>query len=106
MEKRNYEMQDIYDYLLQYYDLEWKLFKVKNIDFDTNKVGVDETNFSIVTVVYSNNKRKTVRLSVSNDKFDVYEINPKKHYYGKPAFDWKRFLARQHDQLRNQGNAL
>jgi hypothetical protein len=97
MTKRNYELQDIYDYLLDYYDLEWKLFKVKDFDF-TNSDAVDETSFSIITIVYSGKNRKRVRLTVSNDKFDVYEISPNKHSYTKPAFDWKRYLAKKKTQ--------
>jgi len=108
MAKRNYKLQDVYDYLKQEYNLEWRLFQIKarNVDYSDYERGVrawnfggkDGTELCVIAIVYQNNKRKTVRLRVTNDELEIYEINPYLHYYKAPKVEWKDFLSSRYNQ--------
>jgi len=105
MAKRNYKLCDIYDYLLRFYNLEWRLYQIK--DFDTkhndDERGIRKCDFNnehiwVIAIVYQNNRRKDVSLKVSNDNLEVYEINPLLHHYSAPNMEWKEFLSQRYSQ--------
>ena len=97
MTKRNYKLQDVYDYLQQFYNLEWRRYQIKDdktersirlSDFND----INEQSFFVVAIVRQGLKRKTVSLSVDNNRLEVYEINPYLHHYSPPTMDWKKYL--------------
>jgi hypothetical protein len=100
--RRKYELKDIYDYLLRFYNLEWRLYQVKDYDTEYNggERGMrawdveDNGNIWLIALMYQNNKRKSVSLRISNDSLEIYEINPYLHYFPKPEIEWKEFLDR------------
>jgi len=81
MAKRNYRLQDIHDYLLEYYHLDWKLFlvvdnglerRVKQKDFDIN----DPSRLMVQAVVSDGCKRRVLPLNVSNNNLTIgYGLN-------------------------------
>ena len=101
---KNYKMCDIYDYLQQFYNLEWRKYQIKDgkcercitkSDFsDTPK-----SSFYVIAVMYQGTKKKSVSLSVDDERLEVYEINPCLHHYNKPAVDWLEYL---HSRYSNQ----
>ena len=107
MVKRNYKLKDIYDYLLEYYGLEWRLFQIKDFGVkDRGERGVrawdiggrSGTELGVIAIVYMGEKQKHIRLRVTNDEFEIYEITPYLHYYKQPEIGWKKFLAERHRQ--------
>ena len=105
--KRNYKLKDVYDYLMKYYNLEWRGYQIKDSsmkhnnnerglrswDFNTTK-----TNFSVIAIVYAGPKQKVISLSVNNENLIVYEVNPYLHHYKEPEVHWQDFLARRYAQ--------
>ena len=97
MTKRNYKLQDVYDYLQQFYNLEWRRYQIKDNKTERSiRVNdfsdINEESFFVVAIVCQGLKRKTVSLSVDNNRLEVYEINPNLHHYNSPAMDWKKYL--------------
>ena len=99
MSKISYELKDIYDYLLEQYNIEWLGYKIvdNGIERQIEKKdfgGINrqvESNLSVVAVVYNGSKRQTVWLNVSNQDLGL-AINH------KPKLSWKDFLARRYNQ--------
>jgi len=113
MAKRKYKLSDVYDYLLRFYNLEWRLYQIKDFDTDYNgnERGIRSWDLKTdyiwkIALVYQNNKRKDVSLKVSNDKLEVYEVNPYMHHYDKPDREGKEFLDRRYGQEKNTENEL
>ncbi|MBQ3502909.1 MAG: hypothetical protein IJA72_04540 [Clostridia bacterium] len=109
MKKKIYNLQDIYDYLKQEYGLEWRLYQIKGSDVKNKREcehgvrvwnfgGKDGSELHVIAIVYDGNKRKTVRLRVTNDELEIYEVTPNLHYYKAPEVEWKEFLARRQKQ--------
>lgn len=107
MSKRNYKLKDVYDYLLEHYGLEWRLFQIKDFGVkDKGERGVrawdiggrSGTELGAIAIVYTKEKQKTVRLRVTNDELEIYEITPYLHYYKEPQVKWKEFLAERYSQ--------
>lgn len=106
MAKRKYKLKDVYDYLLEQYNLEWKLFQIKvwNLNYNDHERGVrawnfygkDGTELCVIAIVYMGEKQKHIRLRVTNDELEIYEINPYLHYYKAPEVEWKDFLAERY----------
>ena len=103
MAKRNYKLQDVYDYLKEYYNLDWKLCQIISLN---DQHGVRQWNFDgkegielcVIAIVYMGEKQKHIRLRVTNDEFEIYEINSHLHYYKSPKVQWKDYLAQRHNQ--------
>ena len=94
---KNYKMSDIYDYLQQFYNLEWRKYQIKDGKTERGIVQSDfsdtkKSSFYVIAIMYQGANQKTVSLSVDNDKLEVYEINPYLHHYDKPTVDWKDYL--------------
>ena len=97
MAKRNYKIKDVCDYLLEYYNLEWRLCLVlddgmergvRNFDFG-GKYG---TRLSVVAVVYQGSRRKVLPLSVTNNDLSIgYGFN-------KPQLSWAEYLVLKHHE--------
>ena len=96
MVKRNYKISDVYDYLQQFYGLEWQRYLVKDGNNERSLRAEDfndeHSHFYVIAIMLQGTKQKTVSLSVSNDRFEVYEIKPYLHRYNKPEVDWKEYL--------------
>lgn len=104
---RNYKLKDIYDYLLKYYNLKWLSYKIKDVTADKIQErsvrgcdfhGKKQDHLYVIAIMNQGAKHKTVSLSVTNDKLELYEINPYMHYYNKPEIEWKEFLSSQYNQ--------
>ncbi len=111
MKKRSYRLKDVYDYLVEYYGLEWRGYQIKDYNFNENDperglrawdFNSTKTSFWVVGIVYDGAKRKTVSLDVSNDNLVIYEITPYLHHYKAPEIEWKDYLVQKY----NQGQAL
>ncbi len=96
MAKRHYELKDIYDYLLEYYNIEWLGYKIvdaglerhiQNHDFE------DQTGsqLRVKAIVYNGSKRQIARIYVSNQSLRVSVDR-------KPLITWKAFLAQRYNQ--------
>lgn len=103
MAKRNYKLKDIYDYLLEAYNIEWSNYLVlqdgtartiRNYDF----YGKDNDCLKVLAIAYCGSRIKLINLYVSNNALKVYEVDPNLHYYAKPEIDWKDFLAQRYNQ--------
>jgi hypothetical protein len=104
---RLYGLQDVYDYLMRFYNLEWRGYQIK--DFrnkgDNYERGIsswdfrdDKADFQAIAILYLGAKQKTVKLDVSNDELSIYEIEPERRHYAKPKITWKQFLDRMYGQ--------
>ena len=104
MSKRKYELKDIYDYLKQEYDFEWRAFQIrdwkteqerdlKKSDFKRGK----EDDLFVVAIVYQGDERKTILLHVDNDVCKVSRINSYPNHK-EPEVKWRDFLAERYNQ--------
>ena len=108
MEKRNYRLKDIYDYLKQYYNLDWRLYQIKDhqIDHNAQERGIrawdfdnkNKTTLYVVAIMYGGVRRKSVSLYVSNQRLEIYEITPYTHHYKAPKVEWQDFLSSRYNQ--------
>ncbi len=94
---KNYKMCDIYDYLQQFYNLEWRKYQIKDgkIERSITQSDFSETqksSFYVIAIMYQGANQKTVSLSVNNESLEVYEINPYLHHYDKPMVGWVEYL--------------
>lgn len=103
MAKRNYKLKDIYDYLLEYYNIEWASYTIidnsyqrgiRSFDFN----GENKDSLHVIAVAYCGSRIKEVSLEVSNDTLVVYEINPYLHHYKAPKVQWQDFLAQRYSK--------
>lgn len=104
MAKRNYKLQDVYDYLKEYYNLDWKQFhindnnqdrSIRKGDFDGNWC----TNLSIVAVVYKGSTRILIWLNVSNQDLSILgSSSPILKEISQPRVTWQDFLAKRYGQ--------
>ena len=109
--KRNYRLKDVYDYLMKYYNLEWRGYQIKDssLKHNNNERGLrswdfntTKTYFSVVAIVYEGAKQKTISLTVSNDNLRIYEVNPYLHHYKEPEVHWQDFLIERYSSEQNQ----
>ena len=98
MAKRNYKFQDIREYLLEYYGLDWKMFLID--DFGTERLvtqkdfnGKDRSCLTVSAVVDRGSKRMTVWLNVSNHDMVVGILQPI-----KAPISWGDYLALKHHE--------
>ena len=103
MAKRNYNLKDVYDYLLEFYNIEWSSYLindngvqrgVRNFDFN----GKDDERLQVIAIAYCGSRIKTIRLDVDNNSLIVYEINPYLHHYKEPNVEWKKYLAQRYNE--------
>lgn len=104
MAKRNYKLKDVYDYLKEYYNLDWKQFQIydnnqergiRMNDFDGNA----KTCLSVVAVVYKGSTRILIWLSVSNQDLSILgSSSPILKGIAQPRVSWQDFLAQRHNQ--------
>ena len=103
MKKRNYKLQDVYDYLLENYNLEWAGYnvvedgmerKVRSFDFGANR----SDELMVIARMYSGSRLKTISLDVSNEYLRVGELKPIMKSYQEPATSWKKFLTQRHSE--------
>ena len=95
--KRNYKLQDVYDYLQRFYGLEWRRYQIKDHQNErtirsNDFSDINEDGFYVVAIVYQDLKRKTVSLNVDNNRLEIYEINPHLHHYKQPSVSWRKYL--------------
>ena len=99
MSKRNYELKDIYDYLLEQYNIEWLGYKI--IDNNVERC-VEEQDFvtlddeqgsklSVVAVVYNGSKLQKAKLEVSNYSLRIVVDQ-------KPKISWQLFLNQRYSE--------
>ena len=97
---RQYKLKDIYDYLLEAYNIEWRMNLV--LGDDGKERGVRSYDFggytgkyadklSVVALVYNYGKRQPVWLIVTNSSLSLGVKE-------KPTIEWKDFLAQRHNQ--------
>ena len=94
---KNYRMCDIYDYLQQFYNLEWRKYQIKDGKTERGFTQIDfkdiqKASFYVIAIMYQGANQKTVSLSVNNDRLEVYEISPNLHRYDKPNVGWAEYL--------------
>lgn len=99
MAKRKYKIKDVYDYLLEAYNFEWrkcvvledgKERGVRSYDFG-GYTGKYEDKLSVVIIVYSQGKRQPAWLIVTNESLGLGAKE-------KPTIEWKDFLAQRYSQ--------
>ena len=91
--KRQYTKEDIYDYLLKNYNLEWKGFQVYN---KCTKRTVRESdcisdNLTATVLLFNGEARNVVQIKVTNDDFILSGIEP-----NDEDANWIEFLAQRH----------
>ena len=104
--KQNYKMyrykiQDIKDYLLEYYCLDWrdeyiirfgteqKMDERKHACYGNGLY--DDTHYHYDFIVYNNNKKQVIWICVSEAYFYVQG-------YNQPDVSWQEFLERRYGQ--------
>lgn len=99
MAKIMYNLKDIYDYLLKYYNIEWVGYMVfdngvertvQKKDFGGDN-GKFESNLNVIAVVYHGSQRQNLWLNVSNRSFSI-DVNT------KPKISWQDFLVERYSQ--------
>ncbi len=98
MTKRNYKLQDIYDYLLEYYGLTWNLFLINDFDVEhmvqkSDFNGKNRSCLTVTAITYRGSKRVPVWLNVSNKDLVVGVLQPI-----KPLIKWSDYLALKHHE--------
>lgn len=98
MAKRNYKLQDVHEYLLEYYGLDWKMFLID--DFGLERIveksdfnGKDRSCLKVAAIMYNGTKRIPVWLNVSNHDLVVGVLQPI-----KPLVKWSDYLALKHNE--------
>lgn len=98
MKRKNYTLQDIYDYLLEYYGYDWKLFLI--CDYDTERrvqktdfSGDYRTNLNVTALLYKGGNRNRVFINVSNQNLKVWNGQPI-----KPLVEWSDYLVLKHKE--------
>ncbi len=103
MTKRKYKLQDVYDYLLENYNLEWAGYnvvedgierKVRSFDFGANR----SDTLMVIARMYSGSRLKTISLDVSNEYLSVGELKPIMKRYQEPPTSWKEFLTQRYNE--------
>ena len=104
MTKRNYKLKDVYEYLKEYYNLEWKQFQIYDNDkergirindFDGNWC----TNLSVVAVVYKGSTRILIWLNVSNQDLRILGSSSNLlKGIAQPRVSWQDFLVQRYSQ--------
>lgn len=94
MEKRNYKLQDIKDYIYEEYELVWDDYlvldndgmrRVRHIDFENDKL-------SVVAIMYKDGRKLLPRwIQATNEYISVSGL-------GKNTYDWQDFLAKRYNQ--------
>ena len=94
---KKYKLQDIKDYILNYYGANWKNFKVYTNfeERDIEESDFDEDFLDITIVVTQNGEQKHAWLTVNNECLRVRGINPKQK---RNWFTWKEFLDKRYNQ--------
>ena len=100
MAKRNYRLQDIYDYLLEYYGLDWKMFMVSDFGLERGIRKYDfggysgkyKSKLSVDAIVYNGSKRQVLSLIVTNEDLSIG------FGYKKPETSWSDYLALKHHE--------
>ena len=104
MEKRNYKLKDVYDYLKEYYNLDWKLFQIRNDDKEcgvrmSDFKGNGCTHLSVVAIVYKGSTRILIWLNVSNQELRIMGSSSSLlKGIAQPRVDWQDFLAKRYSQ--------
>ena len=102
MIKRQYKLADVKDYLKDYYDLDWKLFYVKDC-FTHEERGVKALDFndkyhtklSVLAIVYKGTGRKMIQLYVDNESLLINGLP-------QPRVKWKDFYTKRHTKLQEK----
>ncbi|MFQ6724575.1 MAG: hypothetical protein ACLRFE_04525 [Clostridia bacterium] len=98
MAKRNYKLQDVSEYLLEYYGLDWKMFLIDDFGMERR---ITQKDFNVkdrsclmaAAIMYHGSKRMPVWLNVSNHDLVVGVLQPI-----KPAIQWSDYLALKHHE--------
>ena len=95
--KRIYKPQEIYDYLLEHYGLEWRFFLVDDDDMYrcVRKNDFKGDKLSTSAIMWQNGKRKTIWLDVSNTELFIMGCNI------EPVLSWSDYLALRHHEERS-----
>ena len=97
MINRQYKLGDVKDYLKDYYDLDWKLFLIKDSytheergvrmqDFD----GIFQTRLSVDAIVCKGTTRELIYLYVNNENLSINGLP-------QPKVKWKDFYTKRHN---------
>ena len=106
MTQRQYTLQDIYDYLKEFYNMDWELGKILA---DEEKEGVLSfkfggkygTNLTVLADIYINKKKETIWLEVTNENFKIFKTNPRhKELEYKPPIFWQDFYTTRHNTCK------
>ena len=104
MVKRNYKLKDVYDYLKEYYNLDWKQFKINDNNQDRG-IRMNDfngnwcTNLSVVAVVYKGSTRILIWLSVTNQDLGILGSSSNLiKGIAQPRVAWQDFLAQRYGQ--------
>lgn len=94
MSKRVYKLRDVQEYLKEYYELDWRGFKVRKSlieDGEERRVrtwdfhGDNLTCLSVAAIVYTKeNEKRVVHLRISNDDLTVN--------FDRASVNWNDFL--------------
>ena len=101
MIERNYKVQDVADYLLEYYGFKWISFLVKDYDSyreikKSDFSGPNKTLLLVTTLIFDGAQSMNVWINVSNKELRVWKGHPI-----KPLIPWPDYLAQRHNQEQN-----
>ena len=100
MEEKKYKLQDVYDFLKEYYNLEWRNFLIIK---DGYKVSIKMRDFNqtclrVPAVLYHGQNKEICWLIVSNKYFQVYGYGYNRNVNKHKNKLWIDFLAKRHNQ--------
>ena len=109
MAERAYKLKDVYDFLKEYYNLEWRNFLIIK-DGHTIPIKMSDFNKSclrVPAVLYHGKTKQICWLTVSNRHFQVYGHgdNDKNNNRRKNKL-WLDFIARRHNQEQDVDKAV
>lgn len=104
MAKRKYKLKDVYDYLKEYYNLDWKLFQIRDEDEErgvrvSDFKGNSKNCLSVVAIVYKGTTRILIWLSVSNQDLGILgSSSPMLKGISQPRVTWQDYLSQRYNQ--------
>ncbi|MBQ7798336.1 MAG: hypothetical protein IJ371_04365 [Clostridia bacterium] len=99
MVERGYKLQDVYDFLKEYYNLEWRNFLIIK---DSHTIPIKMSDFkksclSIPAVLWHGETKEICWMTVSNRYFVVYGYGENNRNKSKTKL-WIDFIAKRHNQ--------
>ncbi len=100
---RLYKLKDIYDFLQEYYNLEWRDFMIIRHEcaFPIQVNDFNKSCLRVPAVLYKGEQKQICWISVSNTYFNVYGYDENRNKNKSKL--WRELLAKQNNQEQTYG---